>query len=572
MFNRQNSLEISGEISIKNNHYRIELSNTVEKNYLFDKFEFESEAYLLAIEGFFYQDMEKEMLKSRIGKVSIDEFVNNLNGSFIGIYIDKEKLSVNVFTDTYGYNKLYYSVNNGTFTFSTRFWKLLEQSQQDLTINQNSIAEHLILGHPLHNRTLVDEVSLIPPGYIASFGSDCKMNLKQRIKTPEKRTAKKSRLISDFLSVAENHFTYVRNKSNSDLLGVSLTGGGDTRVILNAALNTGLQIKTFTGYDKRSSITLREKERTNQIAQQLQLDHADILMSGYTEELMKDVLNISDGYKSGHWMASLAVGAREYTNNVYYGFDADVLSGSAEVNLNRIKTIKELSEETLHLKSYYHTIKLEDLIGITDVSYTAFLENYMRTFDDYKDNPMEDIYYFQEKNVRSFRRIASFADGSKLGATPVNFFHDANVIKFYRELPDNYLREERFHHIIGGYKNKTLSKIPSANNLPVPHKYIPFFKKYFNSPVFKAMYLKLKNRNKQPNMVHMDVKSELEKHIQNTFLLKPQSLAVLFEYIDEKRLQDLLNKGMTQSDLSTMLSRIFELDYVITRVKNKEYV
>ncbi|MBN1213972.1 MAG: hypothetical protein JXA99_00875, partial [Candidatus Lokiarchaeota archaeon] len=158
---------------------------------------------------------------------------------------------------------------------------------------------------------------------------------------------------------------------------------------------------------------------------------------------------------------------------LFYGFSGDLLSGSMAIDLND-KDYESLPNAIFPYIAQYKGLSLNLLPKLLGYSDNSVKESFLNNFNSYKDFSIEDAYYYLQKNEHDFKRIGSFADGSKLGnSIPVYFFHNRKIINFYKGLPPDFKKNESLHNYLGYFHNLRLGLIPSSGRLNIPVFLLP---------------------------------------------------------------------------------------------------
>ena len=202
-------------------------------------------------------------------------FFEKLNGWFCGILIDKRIGQTVVFNDRYGMKRVYYAENEGNFWFSTEAKALIRIGAAARAFDHQGLIELITCGCPLENRTLFEGVRLLP-------GASRWVIRDQRIAEKSKyfdvsTWENKDRLpLGVFYPRLRETFRAIlpRYLKPNPTIGISLTGGLDTRIIMsNANLNPGqIPCYTYSGmYRDCYDVTLARK-----IARLCRQDHRTI--------------------------------------------------------------------------------------------------------------------------------------------------------------------------------------------------------------------------------------------------------------------------------------------------------
>jgi asparagine synthase (glutamine-hydrolysing) len=161
------------------------------------------------------------------------EFLKDLNGWFNGVLIDIRKEIVYLFNDRYGMQRIYYYEGRNDFLFSAEAKSLLKVRQEIREIDLKSLGEYFTYECVLDNRTLFRDIFLLPGASLWSFKKSSLYKKEQYFKKDlwenqpwlEKEFFYKE-LKKMLIKIMPKYF-----KSNQQI-GISLTGGLDTRIIM----------------------------------------------------------------------------------------------------------------------------------------------------------------------------------------------------------------------------------------------------------------------------------------------------------------------------------------------------
>lgn len=179
-----------------------------------------------------------------------DGFFQHLNGWFSGLLVDLRKPHIILFNDRHGMQRIYYHQAKDAFLFSSEAKSLLKVRPNLRRIDMQSLGQLFTCNCVLQNRTLFSGVSVLPPGsaWIFPNTSNPKKTtyFEHSIWENQPILGKEvfyDRLKATFLEVLPRYF------DSKDAIGISLTSGMDTRVIMSwsADLSGELPCYTFTG-------------------------------------------------------------------------------------------------------------------------------------------------------------------------------------------------------------------------------------------------------------------------------------------------------------------------------------
>jgi asparagine synthase (glutamine-hydrolysing) len=175
-------------------------------------------------------------------------FFTSLNGCFNGLIIDLNKKNATLFNDRFGIRRVYYYENEEAFYFSSEAKSILAVIPECKRLNPHSVAEYLLFDCPLEDKTFFNSIFLLPAGSAWTF--DGKKLKKNTYFSPKQWESLPLLSEDDFLRKFDQTFRQILPRYfQGDKVGLSLTGGLDTRMILsylNPLPNT-LPCYTFGG-------------------------------------------------------------------------------------------------------------------------------------------------------------------------------------------------------------------------------------------------------------------------------------------------------------------------------------
>lgn len=207
-----------------------------------------------------------------------DSFFQSINGFFHGLLLDLKTNKIKLFNDRYGMKRLYYYIGRDEFLFSSEAKALLKIRPDLRVVNSASLGEYFSCGCVMDNKTYFKSVLLLPAGSLWSFNKDGEIK-KESYFSPKEWEEQTVLGESNFSASIEETFKdivprYLRAKSK---IGLSLTGGIDTRMILAATDIKPQSLPCFTfGGIYRDSYDVKVSRKVaaacNQSLQILNLD------------------------------------------------------------------------------------------------------------------------------------------------------------------------------------------------------------------------------------------------------------------------------------------------------------
>jgi asparagine synthase (glutamine-hydrolysing) len=160
-------------------------------------------------------------------------FPAGLNGRFHGLLTDRARGTATLFNDRYGMNRVYYSETKEAFYFSAEAKAILKLRPELRNADSRGLGEFVACGCVLENRTLFQNLFVLPPGSAWVFHNGTIQNKATYFEPSEweSQTA-----LEPEAYYRELQQVFCRNLpryfNGKERIGVSLTGGLDTRMIM----------------------------------------------------------------------------------------------------------------------------------------------------------------------------------------------------------------------------------------------------------------------------------------------------------------------------------------------------
>jgi asparagine synthase (glutamine-hydrolysing) len=160
-------------------------------------------------------------------------FPGGLNGRFHGLLMDRSRGTATLFNDRYGMHRLYHHESKDAFYFAAEAKSILAVRPELRRIDPRGLGEFVACGCTLEGRTLFEGVRQLPGGSKWVFRNG---SLLQKGKYFETREWENQTPLEPETFYQELRNVFSRNLSRyfgeAARIGISLTGGLDTRMIL----------------------------------------------------------------------------------------------------------------------------------------------------------------------------------------------------------------------------------------------------------------------------------------------------------------------------------------------------
>ena len=161
------------------------------------------------------------------------DFPSRLNGRFHGLLSDRSRGMAMLFNDRFGLQRLYYHEAKESFYFAAEAKAILKVRPELRRTDPRGLGEFIACGCVLENRSLFPGIGVLPPGSAWRFRN---ARLEKKAAYFEPREWETQEALEPRAYYAELREVFVRNLSRyfngHEGIGISLTGGLDTRIIM----------------------------------------------------------------------------------------------------------------------------------------------------------------------------------------------------------------------------------------------------------------------------------------------------------------------------------------------------
>ncbi|HUW84352.1 MAG TPA: asparagine synthase-related protein [Phycisphaerae bacterium] len=187
-------------------------------------------------------------------------FAEQLQGCFAVALWDSRQQRLLLATDPVGTRPVYYAVTQHHAFFASSTAALLAEPDVPRRVNMQALCEYVTLGFPLHDRMLLADVRLVPPGSVVSI--ECGHATVRRYRRIQYgASASQTPNLNRCAEQMNDRFlTAVRDQTaQPGCYALPLSGGLDSRCIAAALHRCGRQVQTLTiGSDGAADLTLAD--------------------------------------------------------------------------------------------------------------------------------------------------------------------------------------------------------------------------------------------------------------------------------------------------------------------------
>src|ERR1700722_17061313 len=177
-------------------------------------------------------------------------FPASLNGRFQGIVVDRNRGTTTLFNDRYGIHRIYYHESKDCFYFAAEAKAILAVRPELRAADFRSLGELVSCGCVLENRTIFQNIFVLPPAAVWRFRNSL-IDKKASYFEPAEWENQEPLDGESYYQALREVFSQnlPRYFNGGERIGISLTGGLDTRMIMawHRAPANSLPCYTFGG-------------------------------------------------------------------------------------------------------------------------------------------------------------------------------------------------------------------------------------------------------------------------------------------------------------------------------------
>lgn len=385
---------------------------------------FENEDWLTVIEGCMYNKLDRT-IKEELTEFSLSDstptelaeqikgFVSRTDGEFLVVKYDKQSGSCLIFNDALGRLPLYYLCpdSHSTLTVMSREVKFIVPFLVDLDVDKTALADYLLFGHCLGDRTLWKDIRRLPPATMIMTNVEKKglvlketfsWNLDQRgdeSKNSSSLHEKTSRLVDLFIASLKG----IADKFSEEYTQVvSLSGGLDSRATLAGLRQIGMSPIACSHPSKEIPVA-RETARA------LKVNHYTISSSYEISD--EDYVELTDGLLDIGLrpLFSYLYGTREKARNkaiLYTGDGGDKTLGPLYSRSARgsarssISNLRELVSYVIKADNVFDLDEISSMLNVPENDLREHLESHLMS---YPEETMEGKFAHFKVFERAFR-------------------------------------------------------------------------------------------------------------------------------------------------------------------------
>ena len=407
-----------------------------------------------------------------------EDFVKNLNGSFVIIIFDSENQKMIIANDRFRLRPFYYAENGEKYLFSSEVKAILEDRTFEKEICHAAVADFFTFEMILNDKTFFEGIKALPPASLLTW-SKGKLSLEKYwdLEFEEDHNRSMEYYVENLFHIFRE--AVKRRMKGNHPIGVSLSGGLDSRSIVAAINKKHYPIHTFTygvkgGDEEKIAQKISEKLGTThrffELKQDFLVDYAEL------------GIRLTDGMSSCahfHWMGLLRQMAKDI-DVVFHGLGMDImLGGWSQLSYVRIhRKILKAQNDSILANLVYQKLRLG---GVREID-SLFSHSY---YQRVKDMPIQSLkkalneakakhpgnkadYIFWRNWTRTSTSPArrSYVEDRVVG-------YDNDFVDFILRIPPELRLEHKIYYKFFRKLAPDLAKIPLQNTGFAP--FAPFF-------------------------------------------------------------------------------------------------
>jgi len=427
---------------------------------------FQDEGAICFVEGVFYDKcfshfpidgedpwLAKGLLASfRTAKTKA---IAELSGSFSGFVFDRNEQALITFVDRMGTKVLYWSTEGDDVIVASNLAAF--RALKTLDLDQQGAFQYMTVGFPIGERTPLKDVSIQLPASVNIFRGRTRES-RRYWTVPKRLPAMSLKDACALITHALEEFVGRLHDRTQEPLGLGLSGGHDSRVILSALAYKGIPYEPLTripdGFNDRIARALCSiVKKDPRLVEAVSRDEMP--------EIQKGVFAYSDGlYFESFGFAVLGKACHEHQiKYLMLGFAGDVISGDVGTPAPQyVRGIEELAPAVL--QQHVELLSFDDAVSVIhgdesakrSLIDTAILE-WARSFPEKEHHEhLLEVAMWQAMANRNVKRVR-FSMIPATRYTQLIFpYLDNRVLDAYFSLPIEFLYHQKAHCYAGFHR------------------------------------------------------------------------------------------------------------------------
>jgi asparagine synthase (glutamine-hydrolysing) len=337
----------------------------------------------------------------------LSEWIQSTDGDFLVYIINKISGDFIVFNDIFGRLPLYYKKCNDGSIITSRYLNFINELSDETTIDQMAIAQFLLFGYMLNDRTIHKDVHQLRPSSILLYRNKSitlknthVFNFQQRVHSNKSKNENIANLNKLFSDSCKNRF--LNDKKNI----VTLSGGLDSRLVASSIYSNKIPFSVVTIKYKYGS-AIKDMGIALKLADIFNVDSHVIDVKPSNGNEVYTLLKLKEGMNS-LFTARILSFYQEIKN--LFGNDINFITGDNGDKLiftydKKIKHLSSLDELADYIVTEHSIFEIETVSKLTSVSTTEILDELKILLRSFPETEFKEKYV----HYRAIERPHKFA-------------------------------------------------------------------------------------------------------------------------------------------------------------------
>lgn len=235
------------------------------------------------------------------------DFVSRLTGEFCLALVDPEREMVLIATDTLGLYPLYWRADANGLIFSSDLSAIIKATPAATRLDLRAVADYMTIGAVFGPKTLVEGIQLLDPGTVLTYQARGGATSQHKYVRVEEFFESKATDKTKYMDALRPAFKEaVRRASTTSIpIGLSLSGGLDSRAILSAVDTASVHLKTYTlGVDGCADQAIAKRLASLAGTEHYYFELSDAYLRDFLPN-MAQMVSITDGMYLSHGLTEM---------------------------------------------------------------------------------------------------------------------------------------------------------------------------------------------------------------------------------------------------------------------------
>jgi len=536
---------------------------------------FQSKKRATLIDGAIYNKSDRKV-KGELDKISLAEtslsqllnkvkkFLLSTHGEFIVAKYNKEMQQCLIFNDALGRLPFYHSSSRDRFSdmiVMSREVKFIIPFLEKTDFDILALAEYLLFGYPLGDRTLWKDIKRLPPATVLMMDTKnnefllkkvLSWNLEPKSATMNQVREETRKLVNLFLSSSKN-IAQTFSKDYAHI--VSLSGGLDSRAVLGGLVRVGANPIAY-------SFPSGENRIAKKVAQTLKVKHQ--VISSSFKITNEDYVKLTDSLISMRLrhLVSYLYGFREKIGKKAILYTGD---GGHQVKKEYAYTIRNISNVEKLLQCIIeaeHIFDLDEISSMLDIDKCAFKEHLKKHIMSYPEKTMEGKLIHFKQFERYFKWMFVGEDRNRFFLWSTTPFYSIDLFRTSMKVPQRF----KEHYILAknflSGLNSLLTRIEYYDRL------VPLSIPNWLLKLYLSVFEGLKRRFHEPgtaNPIELLItraRTQERTDEMRRFILKFLSRESFFSFLEQSKASEITKKTTNPSKLYNLAGLVVYADLV----------